>query len=151
MLKDIPDEQGIEMDQLGVSNIRYSTSLINDNDLFLSNQELLPSLDSPPIRGDVSRPNKPELSAANLDETPMKREETPPPLRSPPTRHGADEENFEKNNGCICCTVRGALVVALLGIALAKAAELQGAVFFRGDGRTSASKDGSAATPADAR
>ena len=78
MLKDIPDEQGIEMDQLGVSNIRYSTALINDNDLFLSNQELLPSLDSPPIRGDVSRPNKPELSAANLDETPMKREETPP-------------------------------------------------------------------------
>ena len=51
MLKDILDERGIEMDQVGVSNIRYSTCLINDNELSLSNQELVPSLDSPSIRG----------------------------------------------------------------------------------------------------
>ena len=97
MLKDIPDEQGIEMDQLGVSNIRYSTCLINDNELSLSNQELLPSLDSPPIRGDVSRPNKPELSAANLDETPMKREDTPPgAIPAYPSRYCPDSWEPER-------------------------------------------------------
>ena len=44
MPKDIPDERGIEMDQVGVSNVRYSTCLFNDNELSLLFQALVPFL-----------------------------------------------------------------------------------------------------------
>ena len=44
MLKDIPDERGIEMDQVGISNVRYSTCLFNDNELLLSFQAFVPFL-----------------------------------------------------------------------------------------------------------